>query len=330
VIDTKGLQVGSWDVRYLPEPEHLSWDVVHKLENFINRDWLPVIREFSSDSPKERWGGLEKFGVPSPIIRVEISSLSGDFVRHIFSIGKKPSLLGGLAKIARQFPEHRRQITQGFLENRFAGVVHIGNSVVQDDKLFAEEILRLPYLMNTTQCVFGKFYWIRVGDVWKYKKKFLRELDEISLVPVSADGCNRELIELHMATRLSDVLPESFSERDIEDLGFGESFVIKPIQGLWGAGVEIYVSTDTEAEKASVIGRMSRLVEVYGAKSLMIQPYTSGAVREVCGEFFHEINRIYFVCLDGKYVFTGGLKQLSHSRKVCGVEGTYFVPLLGG
>jgi hypothetical protein len=328
MIKTEVFKVGFWEVRYLQAPEYFSWDIVHKLENFINHEWLPVIRKFPSDSAKEMWGGFKEFGIPSPIIRVEMSSLLGDPVQHIFSIGKKPSLLGGLAVIARQFPEHRRQITEGFLENRFGGVVHVGNSSVQDDKYFAEEILKLPYFTSTTRCVSGKFYWVRVGELRTHTNKILRELDEISLVPVTADGCNRELIELGIAKRLSDILPEDFSQKDIENLGFGESFVMKPIQELWGSGVEIYVSTDSDEEKSSVLERMVRLVEVYGRKKLMIQLYIPGVVSETCGEFFHEINRIYFVYLDGRYVFTGGMKQRSHSRNVCGVKGTHFVPIL--
>lgn len=341
MLKTEVFTIGSWNIKYLPKHEFISHKEISELERFLNTECLPAIRKYPSEEPLATWAGLDDFGVPSPIIRVEMSPLPGEIKSRIFSIGKKPSLLGTLAVVARQFPEHRRLISDGLSGYPFDGFIQIGN-FVQDDRLVAEKIFQLPYHTRIPENTEGKYYWVRVDPRKKYPKNLLRKLDALSLVPVRADGCNREFMALGMAKRLSTMLEETFLQENWKDIDkdlivgrlFNEviprskNFVMKPVQGTWGDGVEIIHEDDTEHSKIAVWDRMKNLVRTLGPEKLMIQPYIPDRVVLRSGKIYHEIWRLYFVYLDGKYVHTGGMAQGSCSRKVCGIDNTYFIPLL--
>lgn len=319
MFQTETFTIGSWKIKYLPHHEYITWHTILELENFLNTKWLTAVREHPSEDPRATWAGLNKFGIPSPIIRVEMSPCPGEIKNRIFSIGKKPSLLGALAVVARQFPEHRKQISQGLSVPSFDGFIQIGD-LVQDDRFVAERILRLPYYTEIPQDTRGKHYWVRVDPHRQYSKYFLKKLDSISLVPVRADGCNTELIDpLRMAWRLSELCGRPPWE---------DNFVIKPVQGTWGENVEIYHHDDTAEERHSAKERIQDMIRVFGAKNLMVQLYIPDREVKRDGKIYHEIWRLYFVYLDGKYTHTGGMAQGSQSRKVCGIDGTYFIPLL--
>ncbi|GEM_PF-2877243 len=317
MFHTEIFTIGSWEIKYLPKHEYVSCDTIFELEDFLNAEWLPAIRKYPSEDPLAVWAGMKNFGVPSPIIRVEMSPCPGEIKNRIFSIGKRPGLLGTLAVIARQFPEHRKLISAGLSDYSFDGFIQIGD-YVQDDRLVAEKILRLPYYTEIPEDTEGKYYWVRVDPHKPYSKDLLRKLDGISLVPVSAEGCNAEFLALGMAKRLSVS----------GGLLWDKSFVMKPVQGTWGDNVEIYHCEDSEEERNAVKNRMKNLIQIVGTEKLMVQSYIPDRAVERDGEAYHEIWRLYFVYLDGKYVFTGGMAQGSRSRKVCGIDGTYFIPLL--
>lgn len=337
-IKTKTFAIGSWEIKYLPKHEYISGAVISELEKFLNTQWLPAIHRFPSEPPFSTWAGLDDFGVPSPIIRIEMSPCSGEVKSRIYSIGKRPGLLGTLAVIARQFPEHRRLISDGLSGYSFDGFIQIGD-FVQDDRYVAEEILRLPYYTEIPKNAEGKHYWVRVDPHKQYPEDLLQKLEAISLVPVRSDGCNAEFMALRMAERLSTILSERFSWKEIDRyqilqdvfdsvLPWGKSFVMKPVQGTWGDDVEIYHHNDTEEERNAVKEKMKNLVRTLGPDKLMLQPYIPDRVVERNGEIYHEIWRLYFVYLDGGYYHTGGMAQGSRSRKVCGINDTYFIPLL--
>lgn len=318
MLHTKFFEIGSWKIEYFPKHENISGTTIFELERFINGKWLPAVREFPSENTESMWAGLERFGVPSPIIRVEMSPLSsvvGPIKNRIYSIGKRPALLGTLAAVVKQFPEHRKLISSGLSGYPFNGVVQIGD-FVQDDKYVADEILRVPYYTEVPEDIEGKYFWVRTDPHGQYSQKLLRQLDAISLVPVSGDGCNTEFIALGMAKRLSVIFPEN-------DLPWDESFVVKPVQGTWGENVEIYHQEDADTKN-----RIRSLVEIMGPEKLMIQPYIPCRTVERDGRAYHEILKLYFVYLGGRYTYTGGMIQGSPERRVCGISGTYFIPLL--
>lgn len=337
MLQTKTFAIGSWEIKYFPKHESVSCALAAEAEQFLNQEWLPAIRKYPSDSPLSTWAGLDDFNIPSPIIRVEMSPLPGELRNRIFSIGKKPALLGALGMIARQFPEHREIIREGLSGYPFDGFIQIGD-FVQDDRLVAEKILMLPYHTEIPKEHAGKYYWVRVDPHKSYPKKLLRKLDALSLVPVRSDGCNAELIALHMGERLSTILFNGFSWKEIDTdpmleelfdgiLPWEKSFVVKPVQGTWGDNVEIYSYDEREEERSAAKDRIKNLVRTLGPERLMIQPYIPDRTVKREGETYHEIWRLYFVYLNGEYVFTGGMTQGSRFRKVCGIDGTYFIPL---
>lgn len=362
MLHTKIFSVGSWKVNYLPEAERISCAEISEIERFLNREWLPAVRQFPSDeNPPVMWAGLKDFKIPSPIIRVEMSPIRGGLKRRIYSIGKRPGLLGTLAVIARQFPEHRKLISEGLSGYSFDGFIQIGDTV-QDDRFVAEKIFRLPYYTGIPvhEVVLNEdietsermkngavnqaekmYYWVRIDSQKKYPDELLEKLESISLVPVRSDGCNAELIALKMARRLSEILPDAFAWESMNEcavlgrlfetgLPWGESFVVKPVVDTWGNNVEIYHIDDSEAGKTAVTERIRNLIRTLGPRKLMIQPYIPDRVVLRDEKEYHEIWRLYFVYLDGAYTFTGGMAQGSRSRKVCGIDYTYFIPLLLG
>lgn len=338
MLHTEIFTIGSWKIKYLSKHEYIPGTEISELEKFLNKQWLPAMRRFPSENSLSAWAGLNDFGVPSPIIRVEMSPRSGEVKSRIYSIGKRPGLLGTLAVIARQFPEHRRLISDGLSGYSFDGFIQIGD-FVQDDKFVAEKILRLPYYTEIPKDAEGKHYWVRLDPHKQYPEDLLRKLEAISLVPVRSDGCNAEFMPLRMAERLSEILPDSLLWEAMNQypvlqktfdnvLPWGKSFVMKPVQGTWGDNVEIYHHNDTEEERNAAKEKMKNLVRILGPENLMIQPYIPDRVVERDGETYHEIWRFYFVYLDGEYTYTGGMAQGSRSRKVCGIDNTYFIPLL--
>jgi hypothetical protein len=339
VRDTETFAIGSWQIQYFPKNEYIAGALISELEKFLNTEWLPAVRQFPSDDLRMTWAGLKNFGVPSPIIRVEMSPVPGDSLKNrIYSIGKRPALLGTLALLARQFPVRRRLISAGLSRYPFNGFIQIGD-FVQDDRFVAEKILKLPYYTEIPEDTAGKYYWVRVDPRKQYPKRLFRKLEAISLVPIRSDGCNAELIALGMAKRLSVVLSRNFPWRDIDKyatlqeifdgvLPWDKSFVMKPVQGTWGDNVEIYHQDETEVEKNAVKERMKNLVQTLGPEKLMIQPYIPDRVVERDTVPYHEIWRLYFVYLEGKYAYIGGMTQGGRSRKVCGIDDTYFISLL--
>jgi len=316
-MDKKVFEVGKWKINHLREAEYLSSALIAELQKFLNKEWLPAVCRFPSENPKARWVGLDDFGIPSPIIRVEMSPLPGKVKNRIFSIGKRPGLLGTLAMVARQFPEHRKLITDGLSGYSFDGFIQIGN-FVQDDKLVAEKILQLPYHNEIPQNTKGGHYWVRVDPHGGYAQEYLEKLDSISLVPVRSDGCNSEFMALGMAERLSEMS---------HYLPWGESFVVKPVQGTWGENVLIHHLDDSVKTRIAVKEEIHALIHKMGPEHLMFQPYIPDRAVIRDEESYHEIWRLYFVCNKGRYEFTGGMVHGSRLRKVCGIDNTYVIPI---
>ncbi len=338
---TKIFRTGGLEIPYFPEPQYISKAFILELEDYINNTWYPAIMKSPCENIEQGWEGLN-FGVPSPVIGVGMS-MEGDasIEKRIISIQKNPPLLRMLSMIAPQHTEHREMVRRGLSQYPFYGFLDIGGVFTEDDRLFAEEILCLPYYTQipedtedeNTRKGIGKCYWVRINTSAEYDSKFLKKLDGISLVPVSADGCNLELITLGLAHRLSDILPwHTLLHRQAvidKNLPWDTSFVVKPIQGLGGENVLIYCLDDSEEERNASKERIIRLMETVSPRKLMIQPYIPDRVVVRDCEMYHEIVKIYLVYLPetNKYAFTGAMVQGSRSRNVCGVDGTYFIPV---
>lgn len=336
--------MGSWRIEHFLKPEYIPRVLISRLETFLNKRWLSAVRKFPCEDGSHLWGGLKKFKIPSPIIRVEMSSSQekeGEVKNCIYSIGKRPTL-GTLPLVTQYCPEHRTKIVKAAAYS-FDGVIQVGNKFVQDDEYLAKKILRVPYYTKIPydeqpenyhlndeelkewqqKCLEGQYYWVRTDPHAEYPQELLERLEAISLVPVRADGCNSEFMELGMARRLSAIVASGGS------LPWDKSFVMKPVQGTWGENVEIYHRDDAEEERTRVFEKMQNLIQTIGPEKLMIQPYIPDCAVERDGEIYHEIWRLYFVYLDKEgYTFTGGVAQGSRSRKVCGIDDTYFIPLL--
>jgi hypothetical protein len=339
VDNTKIERIGSWEIEHFLKPEYIPSDVIFRLEKWLNNEWLKMVRKFPCEDRKHIWGGLKKFRIPSPIIRLETSTLQGGGIKsHIYSIGKRPTL-GTLPLVTRYCPEHRKKIVKATAYS-LDGLIQMGNKFVQDDEYLATEILRVPYYtkipcgeapenyhLNDEQlkeyqekCLEGQYYWVRTDPHAEYSQELWQKLESISLVPVRADGCNSEFMELGMARRLSDGL---------FDLPWHKSFVIKPVQGTWGDNVIIYHFDCTEEEKRAAKEKIKNLIQLLGPEHLMLQPYIPTRLIEREGRKYYEIYKLYFAYLDNEgYTFTGGMVQGSPSEVVCGINGTYFIPLL--
>lgn len=338
-MNTKIYKVGSWEINYLSRSEYISWSLIEKLEKWINKKWLDAVRQFPSEEANTTWGGLRKFRIPSPIIRVEMSPLclSGGIEHCVYSIAKRPALLRVLAHVAHQFPEHRQMILRA-LDEKFCGIIQMGD-MVQDDCLLAKDILRIPYFNEIPEHREGGYYWVRTDPHKTYSEKLLEKLESISLVPVRADGCNTEFISLGMARRLSELLPENLPWQNIDEdlalltlfqeaLPWDTNFVIKPVQGTWGENVFISHHADSKEKRNAEWVKIKNLVKTIGPHKYLIQPYIPDRSVERDGKTYHEIFRLYFAYVGKEgYSFTGGMVQGSPARNVCGIEDTYFIPL---
>lgn len=357
VAKTKILKIGRWEIQHYTEPEYISYERIIRAEKFLNGKWIKAEREFPSENPETLWAGLKKFRIPSPFIRVEVGDLDlyDDVEKCIYSIGKRPTL-GLLALLTHYRPEHRKIIQKAAY--KIAGLIQI-DDFVQDDRYLAE-ILGVPYytkipydeqpenyhrLLDAEElkeyqkaCLKDQYYWVRTDPCKEYPQELLERLEAISLVPVRADGCNSEFMALGMAKRASSMLEYDFLRQPEREklkgllervLPWNESFVVKPVQGTWGRNVEIYHLDDPEEERNAVKERIINLIHTFGPHQFMLQPYILPRVIERDGGKHPQLQKLYFVNLDGKgkYVFTGGLAQESPQRKICGIEGI-FTPLL--
>jgi hypothetical protein len=332
-------KVGSWEVNYLSGNEVVLNTLISRVEKFLNSKWQNAVFEHPCENRAHLWAGFKDLNILTPVLRFEMSPLDllGGIENRIYSIGKRPGLIGVLAEIVRQFPEHRTQIMET-LAYKFSGIIQLG-SFVQDDLLLAEKILKIPYFTEIPKDTEGQYYWVRTDPHTEYPEELLEKLESISLVPVRADGCNSEFMPLKMARRLSEILPQHLPWYNIEHdsvllklfeeaLPWNTSFVVKPVQGTWGENVCIYHLEDMDEERMTVWNEIKNLVRMFGPHKFMIQPYIPDRMVERGGKIYHELFRLYFAYLGkGKYTFTGGMVQGSRSRKVCGVKDTYFIPI---
>lgn len=359
--EPKILKIGTQEIKYYEKPEYVPKATIFEHERLLNGPWRKAMLKYPCENPKHLWGGFKKFGV-LPIIRVEVSPIEGTqeggIKYRIYSIGKRPTL-GILPLITKYHPEHRKQILQATAYN-LDGFIYLGGPV-QDDKYFAEKILRVPYFTDIPyvdppkeyllrlsdeqveeyrqKCLEGHYYWVRTDPYKEYPPEVLEQLESISLVPVSQDGCNSEFMALDMARRLSTLLLDGYEWKHLdtslilqrffdESLPWHESFAIKPVQGLYGDDVVVYYATNDTEKKSRAKEEIKKLVCRLGPRKLMIQPYIPDRVVERDGALFHEIWKLYFAHIDGRYTFTGGMVQGSQSEIVCGIENTYLSPLL--
>jgi hypothetical protein len=357
--NSKTIKIGTWTIKSYTELEYAPRAVISSLEKFLNKEWLNAVLKYPCEDRKHIWAGLKKYKIPAPIIRIELSPLckgKKNIKNWIYSIGKRPSS-GILPLVTNYCPEHRNEIRNSRAYN-LDGFIQIG-SLVQDDKYLAE-LLGVPYFTKIPydeppenydlnddelkeyqmKCLKGQYYWTRHDPNKEYPPGLLELLESISLVPVRGDGCNSEFMVLGMAKRLSEILPERLSWQDIDQLPalqkvfndslpWNESFVIKLVQGLWGKDVLIYHINDSQEARAITKEQIKHLVRTLGPRKLMLQPYIPDRVVEREGKLCHEIWKLYFARLEEGYAFTGGMVQGSNrSRKVCGINDTYFTPLL--
>ncbi len=227
--------------------------IVAKLENFLNERWLPVIRGLGGS-----WWGIENLGIPSPVIRIDISPkiLNSDIPpeKGIYEIEMRPA---GLGIVLTLLPGRKKEWQEIFLSFNCRGIIHIESSIKDDE--IAATMLGLPFYRQIPQD-FRPPFWVRtncrVGPMTEL-------LERVSLVPICSDGNKSDLVYLGLAKLIRD-------EKDIE---WKIPFVVKPLIGARMEGVEIYVpgSGSKDLPGVSTKSRIERTI--MNNRSIILQEF---------------------------------------------------------
>lgn len=319
------MRISSWEFA-VGEPKEISGASVARLEEFLNDRWRKVWCEGAENIIPNKWGGLKKFGVSSPVIRIDLSPCSAEesevVERKIYEIEMRPGGLGVLLELYRLysnifiFYQTKEKISNALRGLNCAGFVNILSSIKDDE--IAAKILELPFYKDIVPLNFDKGVWWVRTDL--RQGEMIKMLEKNSLVPIQMEGYKFDLVELGLAQIMID---ESF-------LDWSRGFVIKPLQGSRAEDVEIYLPT-REAKKVKGVSTKTRILRTIESKSsgkaFIVQPYIPPLEEKYNGVRGFTIWRVFFGW-SGKYEYIGGLWNWRPTIRVHGASDCAFGPLV--
>jgi hypothetical protein len=295
----KTMQIGAWPIN-VGEGRGISSSTTKTIGDFLTDAWVPAVL----DGVKHPWRGITDFGVPSPIVRVDMAPElnGGNIDKSIFEVETRPAALGILLSLLPQRIPYWKAILNDF---GCMGFVKLGSSNVQDD-VIAAQLLDLPY-SETIPDGFGP-YWIRAGNGDG------QDMEKLSLVPIIEDGDKSYLIRLGLARTLP-----------IDDLENGiweNPFVTKPLIGSHMDGVHIF---NKKYIKGSLRGSSTqkKIVEEVGSqiqngRKYLIQPYIHPLEEMIEENKGFTMWRLFYGWQNGHYQFIGGLWNWANTLRVHG------------
>lgn len=299
------MRIGSWEVNIGPSKE-VPQSTLIELEAFLSGDWLAAIKK----EIKKPWWGIERLGIPSPLVRVDISPLVGKGERAtsqgIYEVEVRPAGLGLVLSLDTFRHSFWREI---FRSAGCCGFIKI-ESTIADDQI-AAAVLQMPFYEFYEQIPeITPPYWVRTN----LRRGSLAEtLEKVSLVPISSDGDKSYLLRLGLATMVNKDTP----------LDWNKSFVVKPLIGARMEGVEIYIPS-REVKGMVGVSTKSRVLRSMDTNQTIIQDFIPPLEEEIKGIKGWTIWRLYFGWLDGKYKFVGGLWNWRPNIRVHGSSDAVF------
>ena len=307
-------RIGDWEVK-IGDKKRIQKRTVKELEDFLNKKWLPAVLEGTKS--EEQWWGLRNLKIPSPIIRVEMTSLSGtspidnNGIKHlIYEVEMRPAGLGLFLSLSNK--ERIEQWKEILINANCGGFINILSSI-QDDQI-AANLLGFPYYQEEIPEKNSGPYWIRTNK----RTGDIVNLEHISLVPIRLDGDKSYLVKLGMAEILS---PD-------HQIDWSKPFCIKPLIGARLEGVEIYVPP-MQRKKFNLKGVSTKariLKTISKGEPTLIQPFISPFGEEVNGQKGWTIWRIFFGWdfKRSQYKFVDGLWTWRPNMRVHGAADAVF------
>jgi len=306
----KKLVIGKWEVNVEEEVKLIPETVLRQLEDFLSNKW----REAAMKDIKEVgawWRGAEKWGIPSPIIRVDMAP-SKLFNSQIYEVEVRPAGLGITLTLLTERQSQWREILK---DCSCQGFIRLDSSV-QDDFL-AAKLLDLPYFegeLPPEELKKGSLFWIRtrIDDPWA------PILEERSLTPIRMDGYKGYLVKLNLASLVEDP----------SDLPWERGFVIKPLQGSRMEEVELWLPQKRPGTSTRT-RIMKRLKDMSEGRTppYILQPFIFPEEEEYQGKKGWTIWRPFFGWWKGKYVFIGGLWNWRSNLRIHGASDIIMGPL---
>lgn len=292
-------QIGSWKVNIGPSRD-IPKETISSLENFLNSKWLEAIRKTCTE---KNWWSIKNLGIPSPVIRIDISPLCFDadkeeVKKYIYEVETRPAAIGILLSLLLESKEESKIAVwkKLFADFDCKGFIQIESSI-QDDSL-AAKILGLPHSFHRTRNTFppssiGKgYYWIRSDN-----RDIIPAIEASSLVPIRTDGDKRYLVELKMAEIVTP-----------ENINWKEPFTIKPLMGSRMEAVEIFLPPSWEKKYKPGNSTKSRISKrLLENRDFIGQPFIPPQTEKIDGIKNYTIWRLFFGWSPDSYKSIGGL-----------------------
>lgn len=291
-MEIKTVPIGDWAVQ-VGETKRMDLSVARELEEFLTHDW----REAVLETTEHPYLGTA-LGIPSPIIRAEISPVPQDFpVRNrLFEVEARPAGLGVFSGVLSAVGNGSAPQVNALWREALSSceaILRDPESRILDDRILAGH-LGIPYFEDPSQLNGQKALWVR-GNGCDEKLEYLHDH---SLVPIGDDGRKDALIRLGLAKRITGET----------DLDFEKSFVIKPRQGTWCRDVHVFVPhvKHTSWKGTSTRSQVLRALSE-SQQDFIEQPFIEPMPLVIDNNLGWVIWRLFFGWIDGRYTFIGGV-----------------------
>lgn len=298
----KKIAIGKWELR-IGEDREVPENVLFGLENFLSNQWreaaIADVREIGNG-----WWAAKELSIPSPIVRVDMAPTSDNPQKFIYEVEVRPAGLGITPSLLPEMKSQWQEVLKGC---RCQGLVSL-ETPVQDDGL-AAEVLGMPYFKELPEELLSKGpFWIRT----KIDDPRAPILERSSLVPIRMDGYKGYLLKLGLG----------FSLEDPSSLPWERGFVLKPLQGTWTKGIEIWLPKRQSGTSSRT--RILRMIEEIMERCVpyLWQPFIFPKAEEYEGKKGWTIWRSFFGWFgwQEQYRFIGGVWNWRPNLRVHGAS----------
>ncbi len=319
-MKTKTIEIEHWTINVDVERIIvIDKDIILLYQEFLSNEWLSTMIETEGN-----YWGIRNLRIPSPVIRIDAAPLlssscsnSKEEIKNgIYEVDARPAGIGVFFLIYdKNRKEKKWKKWKEVFENvNCQGIINIGTSI-QDDRIMAQ-ILQLPFYPSLPSKL-APPYWVRTN---LREGLLVKDLEKISLVPISDDGNKAYLLRLGLAKVLT-------KEPDWE-----KPFVIKPLIGTRCEGVKIY---NPNAKKVNGVYTRSQILREINNRTsmLIIQDFIPPLEEEINRRRGWTIWRLFFGWFgeEEKYKYIGGLwNWRPNNMKIHGATDAVFGLILEG